>query len=283
MTEGNGINFGRHDAARSHGGWFEAGTAAVGRTALSLWRGMTDFSRYLVSIFKSFRSLRFIRMRSINYIIIRQTLFTGINALPFVVIVALIVGGIVIIQGKTNLPRFGIGGYFGNLLVVIIARELGPLVTALIVVSRSGTAIATEIAVQKWSREILSLEIAGVDPSLYIVFPRIVASTISIFSLIIFFDLAAFLGGYILSLTAVYVPIDLFFSNLIESFTLKDLAATVIKSFIFGMLIPLICCYYGMKPRSKFEIPIAASRAVGLTLLAIFMLNVAVSVAFYFG
>ena len=66
------------------------------------------------------------------------------------------------------------------------------------------------------------------------------------------------------------------------SFSLKDLAATLIKSLIFGVLIPLISCYYGMMPRSKFEIPIFVSRAVSRTLFAIIILNVVVSVSFYF-
>ncbi|MBN2158470.1 MAG: ABC transporter permease [Spirochaetes bacterium] len=256
--------------------------AYVGEAVIRFWGGVKDFGAYVASIVVSFRSLRFIRMRSIYAIILRQTVFTGIDALPFVIIVAVLVGGVVIIQGMTNLPRFGIEGYFGNLLVIIIARELGPLVTALIVISRSGTAVATEIATQKWSREILSLEIAGIDPRLYIVFPRIVASTLSVFSLILFFDIVAFMGGYIISLTSIYVPVDTFFQNLAASFTLTDLLSTVIKSILFGVLIPLIACYYGMMPRSKFEIPIFVSRAVSRTLFFVIVLNVIVSASFYF-
>lgn len=253
-----------------------------GAAVLLFWQGMKDFGAYVLSIFQSFKSLKFIRMRSINTIILNQTRYTGIDALPFIIVIALLVGGVVIIQGMSNLPKYGIEGYFGNLLVIIIARELGPLVTALIVISRSGTAMATEIATQKWSREILSLEIAGIDPRLYIVFPRIVASTISIFSLIIFFDFVAFMGGYIISLLSIYIPLDTFFTNLTMSFSFKDLMATIIKSLLFGVLIPLISCYYGMMPRSKFEIPIFVSKAVSRTLLSVVVLNVLISVLFYF-
>jgi len=253
-----------------------------GAALLLFWQGVRDFGAYVVSIFRSFKSLKFIRMRPINSIILSQTRFTGIDALPFIIVIAVLVGGVVIIQGMTNLPKFGIEGYFGNLLVIIIARELGPLVTALIVISRSGTAMATEIATQKWSREVLSLEIAGIDPRLYIVFPRIVASTLSIFSLIILFDFVAFMGGYVISLTSIYVPLDTFFMNLTLSFSFKDLMATILKSLLFGVLIPLISCYYGMMPRSKFEIPIFVSRAVSRTLLSVVILNVLVSALFYF-
>ncbi|MBP7604249.1 MAG: ABC transporter permease [Spirochaetes bacterium] len=257
-------------------------TTAVGASLLRYLKGAGDFWAYVTSIFRSFQSLKFIRMRSVNAITLGQIVYTGIHALPITIVIAGLVGGVVIIQGMTNLPKFGIAGYFGNLLVIIIARELGPLVTALIVISRSGTAISTEIATQKWSREILSLEISGIDPRLFIVIPRIAASIVSIFSLIIFFDIAAFLGGYLISLTLVYIPVETFFQNLVFSFTLKDLLSTVIKSLLFGLLIPLISCYYGMMPRSKFEIPIYVSRAVSRTLFIIVVLNVVVSVLFYF-
>jgi phospholipid/cholesterol/gamma-HCH transport system permease protein len=255
---------------------------ATGSAVLRFWDGVRNFGAYVYSIFQSFKSLRFIRMRAINTIILSQTGYTGIDALPFVIVIAMLLGGVVIIQGMTNLPKFGIEGYFGNLLVIIIARELGPLVTALIVISRSGTAMATETATQQWSREILSLEISGIDPRLYIVIPRIAASILSIFSLIIFFDIVAFLGGYFISLTTIFIPLDVFFQNLVLSFSLKDLAATILKSLCFGLLIPLISCYYGMMPRSKFEIPIFVSRAVSRTLFFVVLLNAAISVAFYF-
>ncbi|MBN2078009.1 MAG: ABC transporter permease [Spirochaetes bacterium] len=254
----------------------------LGSNMIRLWSEAASFASYLASIAGSFRSLRVIRLRFLRNIILNQARFTGIDALPFLIIVAMLVGGVVIVQGITNLPKFGIEGYFSNLLVIIIARELGPLITALIVISLSGTAMSAQIATQKWSREILSLEMAGIDPCLYILVPRIAASTISIFSLIIFFDMAAFLGGYLISLTSVYTPLDTFFWNLAMAFSLKDLLATVIKSLIFGILIPLISYYYGMKPRSKFEIPIYVSRAVSRTLFSVVVLNVAVSILFYF-
>ncbi|MBN1497090.1 MAG: ABC transporter permease [Spirochaetes bacterium] len=257
-------------------------TAAAGAVVLRYLRGAGDFCAYVVSIFQSFRSLRFIRMRSVNAIILNQIVYTGVHALPITFVIAGLLGGVVIIQGMTNLPKFGIEGYFDNLLVIIIARELGPLVTALIVIGRSGSAMSTEIATQKWSREILSLEIAGIDPRLFIVIPRVAASIVSIFCLIIFFDIAAFMGGYVISLTQIYVPVGVFFQNLVFSFSLTDLLSTVIKSLLFGLLVPLISCYYGMMPRSKFEIPIYVSRAVSRTLFIIVVLNAAVSALFYF-
>jgi phospholipid/cholesterol/gamma-HCH transport system permease protein len=254
----------------------------IGRRALKAWKGVTDFSRFVWEIVISFQSIRYLRFRSIYSIVINQARFTGINALPFVIIVALLLGATVLIQAMTRLPEFGVEDFIGDILVVIVARELGPLITAFIVIGRSGSAIAAEIATQKQNREIASLEIMGIDTRLYIVFPRIVASILSIFSLIIIFDVVAFMGGYIISRTIVHIPLDVFGRILLDSFTMRDILSAVIKSITSGLLIPLISCYYGFKPTSKFEIPIFVSKAVSRTLIITFVTSVIISVFFYF-
>lgn len=254
----------------------------IGLRGITFAKGLKNFFNYLHSIIISFRSLKRLKLRAINKIIINQTKFTGIDALPFVIFISLLIGGTIIIQSTKNFPKFGIENFIGNLLVVIIGRELGPLLTALIVVGRSGSAIATEIATQKWSKEILTFELLGIDTKLYIVIPRIVASILAIFGLIIMFDIAAFFGGYIISQTSVYIPVDVFIRSLLDSFSLTDLFSVIIKSVAYGILIPLIACYYGFMPKSKFEIPIYVSKAVIRTLVTIFIINAIISVLFYF-
>jgi phospholipid/cholesterol/gamma-HCH transport system permease protein len=244
--------------------------------------GIKNFSAYIASLIRSFKSLKHLRMRSIFATAVNQTKFTGIDAMPLIASIAIIIGGTVIIQATRNFPKFGIEGFIGNLLVLIIAREIGPLVTAIIVISRSGSAIAAEIATQKQHKEILSLELVGIDTKLYIIFPRILASIFSIFSLIIIFDLVGFLGGYLISMTSVYIPLDTFIRTLMDAFSFGDLVITLVKSTIYGILIPLISCYYGFMPNSYFEIPIYVSKAVVRTLWIIFAINALISALFYF-
>lgn len=248
----------------------------------SMIQGMKNFYAFVVSIITSLRSIRYLRFRSLYTIAVNQTFFTGVNAMPLIVSIALLLGGTVIIQATQNFPKFGIEGFIGNLLVIIIARELGPLATAIIVISRSGSAIATEIANQKQHKEILSLELMGIDTKLYIVLPRIIASIISIFSLIIIFDIVGFLGGYLLSMTTVYIPPDKFIESVLNAFSFEDLVITITKSAIYGILIPLIACYYGFMAASYFEIPIDVSKAVVRTLLVVFVINALISALFYF-
>ena len=252
------------------------------RKILSFWEGMRNFYRFTGSIVTSLRSIKYLRFRSIYSIVVNQTRFTGVDALPIIISIALLLGATTIIQATKNFPKFGIEGFIGNLLVIIIAREMGPLATAMIVVSRSGSAIAAEIATQKQNREILSLELMGIDTKLYIVFPRILASILAIFSLIIIFDITAFFGGYLISLSTVYIPAGVFVQTLMDAFSFSDLSITILKSVIYGILIPLICCYYGFMSQSDFHIPIFVSRAVVRTLVILFVINAFISALFYF-
>jgi phospholipid/cholesterol/gamma-HCH transport system permease protein len=226
-------------------------------------------------------SLNRVRLRAMYGIVINQIRFTGIDAMLLIGSVALLLGGTVIIQAMRNFPKFGIEDFIGNLMVIIIAREMGPLVAALVVVSRSGSAIAAELATQKQNGEFRALEHMGIDTLLFIVLPRIIASIISIFSLIVFFDIFAFVGGYIISLSSVFIPVNIFFRSLLDAFSLRDLLITLLKSGMYGIMIPVICSYYGFKPDSPFEIPIYVSRAVIRTLLVIFIINAVISALFY--
>lgn len=253
----------------------------VGRWAIVEWTNLSDFFIYTGLVIRSMGRIRTVKFRSLYTTILNQTLFTGVHALKLILIVALLLGGTVIIQAMKNLPKFGISEFVGNLLVIIIARELGPLATAMIVVSRSGSAIAAEIATQKQNREIRSLELMGVDINLYIVIPRIIGSILAIFSLIVIFDITAFIGGYLFAQTTIDIPPSQFAEGIILSFGTNDLVLTIVKSVIYGFLIPIITCYYGLKTASSFQIPIYVSKAVVSALLSIFIINALLSALFY--
>lgn len=257
-------------------------TIKVGSKILSHINGVHNFISFFISIIRSLKTIKFLHFRSIYNIVVNQTFFTGLGAMPLILIIALLFGGTVIIQATKNFPKFGIEGYIGNLLVVIITREIGPLAAAMIVTSRSGSAIAAEIATQKLNNEIMSLELMGIDTKLYIVIPRIIAFVLSIFSLMLIFNLAAFLGGYVISQTTVYIPIGEFLESIMSATNFEDLTITMLKSTIYGAMIPVICCYYGFKPKSLFEIPIYVSKAVVRTLLILFSINALISAFFYF-
>ncbi|MBO9668424.1 MAG: ABC transporter permease, partial [Bdellovibrio sp.] len=112
-------------------------------------------------------------LRQIGGVISAQIYFTGWQALPLVSVLALGTGGVLILQALTNLSMFGGTQMIGNFLIVMILREAGPLLVALVVIARSGTAVASELGNMRANREIEALESMGINPLSFIVFPRV--------------------------------------------------------------------------------------------------------------
>ena len=130
----------------------------------------------------------------------RQILFTGIEAIPLVALLAATVGILVIVQSAQSLPDFGQAEFMGRLLVLLIQKELGPILVAFVVAARSGAAIAAELSTMKTRGEIDGLAGVGVDPLAYIVFPRVVGVAVAVASLTVVFNLTAFVAGFFASL-----------------------------------------------------------------------------------
>ncbi len=243
--------------------------------------GVSDYFWFTRKVFQSLLHLRGKHLDTFVRVVVNQVRFTGLQALPMLSIIALSIGATTIIQAITFLPRLGQDNFIGNLLRLVIVREVGPLITAIIVLARSGSAITAEMCTQKMHREIESMEMMGINPHLIMVLPRLAGGVISVTLLIIYFDVIAIIGGYLISLMFTSFPFSQFVDYLARSLTMTDLVSTFIKSLLSGIVIPLTCTYYGFKPESLFQIPIYVSKAVIRSLFIVFILNAFLSVLFY--
>lgn len=243
--------------------------------------GVSDYYWFSRQVLHSALQLRGKHFDTFIRVVINQVRFTGAQALPMLSLIALSIGATTIIQATTFLPKLGQDNFIGNLLKLVIIREVGPLITAIIVLARSGSAITAEMCTQKMHREIDAMEMMGINPYLIMVLPRLAGGVISIVLLIIYFDVIAILGGYMISMTVTSFPFSTFVDTLARSISMTDLLSTLVKSTVSGIVIPLTCTFYGFKPQSLFQIPIFVSRAVIRSLFAVFILNAFVSVLFY--
>jgi phospholipid/cholesterol/gamma-HCH transport system permease protein len=215
-------------------------------------------------------------------ILLTQVLFTGVDALPLIAMVSLAIGAISIIQSLTFLPRFGIDSLLGKLLVTVIIRELGPLLTGFIVIARSGTAITTEIGNMVVSHEIEALEAMGVDPIRYIVIPRIFGVTASLLGLNIYFTIFAIIGGYLVSKLVLVTSLTVFAQKILESMVLSDVIINLAKGIIFGILISLICSFQGfMVKLSSTEVPQMTTKGVVYAIAAVFLADGIITFIYY--
>lgn len=222
--------------------------------------------RVFMTAYLSVRATFFERNESaltILKVVLNQIYFTGWQALPIISILALPAGGMVILQSALQLTLFGNQDMVGQLLIVLIVRELSPIITALVVIARSGTAIASELGNMRVNREIEALESMGINPLSYIVFPRIAGGLVSVLCLAFAFNVVALMGGYFVTRLIHDFNLDFYLSILSKSFTELDLILFLIKNVYCGIIVFAISCYQGLSVKhGSFEVPQVTTKAV---------------------
>ncbi|MFO7894760.1 MAG: ABC transporter permease [Longimicrobiales bacterium] len=215
-------------------------------------------------------------------VIINQIRFTAVQALPFLSIMALVIGLAVIAQASAQAARFGFSDVLGTILVTVVIRELGPLLTAIVVLGRSGTAIAAELATNGVLRETEALESMGVDPLQYMVIPRVAGAAISVAVLAVFFDVVALGGGAVFAWWLADVSPAALAVSVRDALTPMDLWLTVVKGGVFGLGIATLCSYEGLVGgRRPTDIPQCVTRGVVASLLFVFLVSVSFSLLFW--
>jgi len=237
-------------------------------------------------LYLSFRELITERKKGFSLVFeitLRQIYFTAVQALKVVAVISLALGTVIIVQIGTQLSFLG-GGieFIVPILVLVLFRELGPLLTAIIVIGRSGTAIATELGNIVIAHELEAIEVMGINPVYFIVSPRIIGVTVAVICLTIIFITVGLLGGFWVSKLILPITFPAFLRELEVALTANDLLFAFLKSLIFGLLIALTCTYYGLTVRhSLIEVPQAATRGVVSALLFCFGTNALLTVLFY--
>lgn len=220
--------------------------------------------------------------RTVFSVISSQIYFTGWQAMPLITVLALATGGILILQSSMQLSLLGGQAMLGNLLIVVIVREVGPIVTALIVIARSGTAVASEIGNMRVNREIEALESMGINPLSYIVFPRIVGGVISVLCLSFYFNVIALAGGFMVTSVIHDMQFRFYAASLAQSLAAEDVGLFFLKNGFSGMIIFVVACYQGLLVRqSSHEVPQVTTKAVMNAIIYVTTFNLAVTTLFY--
>ncbi|RZB36934.1 MAG: phospholipid/cholesterol/gamma-HCH transport system permease protein [Desulfobacteraceae bacterium Eth-SRB2] len=232
----------------------------------------------------AYRLLKLIFKRPVNgrALIRRNTFeqiyFTGVQALPIIIPISLIIGCILILQFTKVSGQYDLG----KTTVLLIVRELGPIITAFLVILRSATAVTIEIGYMNTLHEIEAIEMAGIDPVLIICLPRLVGITLAVLCLFIVFDLVSILGGYVLIWTFTYIPIDSFLTQIAKSISGTDIAVGIVKAICFGIIITVTSLTHGFKIKKQVtEIPVGTSRAALESVFYCLVGNIIISAIFY--
>lgn len=222
-------------------------------------------------------------MRSIRDIFVQQLYFTGVEAFPIVAGLATLLGGVTIVQAATVLPRIGTSDFLGDVMVLVILRELAPLFTGFLVAGRTGSALATYIGTMKVNYEVDALESMGIDPIRFLVLPAMLGCTAAMLCLSLMFTAIAILGGYAAALGLAWMfpavlGLDMsflaFLSRTISALTFLDLFVIALKPMVFGMAIALLACHSGLSLGiSLHEVPQGTRRAVVEAFVAVVLID----------
>ena len=225
----------------------------------------------------------FIRRRQVAFrVLVMQILFTGFEALAITGLIALALGAVIIVQGINLLPQFGQGQLIYTILITVITRELGPLLTAFIITARSGTAIATELGNMVISNEIEAYISVGINPISYLVVPRFLGVTISLLILNIYFNIFGLVGSYFLTQLVQPIQFVEYFGNLLGQIRLADITSSVVKSLVFGAIISTVATFNGFAvQQASTEIPQKVIKAVGQGFMLIIVADALITMIYY--
>jgi phospholipid/cholesterol/gamma-HCH transport system permease protein len=225
----------------------------IGRKALTALRDIHDASIILnrtlywlsVALFRG----RVLRFRAT----ISEMVKAGYNSIPIVSIISLFVGIILALQAAYQLKKVGALIYVANLVGVSLTRELGPILTAIIVAGRSGSAFAAEIGSMKSAEEIDALITMGINPVRFLVLPKIMAMMVVLPALTVIADCTGIFGGFLLSTTVLEIHPFNYLQQTVNAILVKDIATGLVKAWAFGVVITIVGAYQGFKVEGGAE------------------------------
>lgn len=207
---------------------------------------------------------------------IEQCYLIGYTTLPIVAILSFFIGSVLALQAGYSMENFGAKQFIGSLVGLSMARELGPMMSAILLAGRVGSAIAAELASMKVYQEVDALITMNIPPARMLVMPRLAAIVFMMPVLAIIANLVGWFGGAIICSTTNSIGIEpsSYFATMRQYMEFKDVLNGLIKAEIFGVTVVLVCCSIGLNTRGgPREIGAAVTRAVVTSLILILVLD----------
>jgi len=203
-------------------------------------------------------------------LVLLQMVEIGVNTVPLVAIMAFFTGMVIAVQTGYQAVRFHLEGMVGPIVGLSLTRELGPVMTGVIVAGRVGAAIAAQVGTMKVTEQIDALETLATDPVEYLVMPRFIAAIIMLPILTVCADVVGITGGLIIAVTQLGRDANLFLTVTFRQMEVSDVMSGLIKSAFFGMIVAIIGCYQGLTTTGGAEgVGKSTTRAVVLSLMLI--------------
>lgn len=212
-----------------------------------------------------------------------QIVRIGVHAVPMSALTALTIGVVLAMQSAAQLAKLGATVYVPGLVSSSLIRELAPLVTAVIVIGRSGSSVTAELGTMKVSEEIEALEVMAIPPMSYLIVPRFLAMVIMMPLLAVFSIYVGLAGGWLISHFSLHMSTAFYVNHALQYVELRDVGIGLLKSGVFGVLIITIACSIGLNVSGGAEgVGLATTRSVVVSLLSVFIANAVLTAVFFF-
>lgn len=246
----------------------------LGGTVLNYFSNFKAAVSFLGSVVLSFSQIcRFPKSLRINDTILYMEK-TGVNALPIIALISFLLGLVIAFMSSLQLEQFGANLYVASLVSIGMVSELGPIMTAIVVAGRSGSAFAAEIGTMKISEEIDALFVMGFDPTLFLAVPRILASIIVVPLLTLFSDIFAIAGGLVVGVFILDLTASSYMTQTINVLSLFEICWGISKSIVFAVVISWVGCLRGFQTKGGADaVGNAATSAVVSSIFLIILFD----------
>ncbi len=256
-------------------------TERIGKRLKDFWLDFHEFVSFFGEIVSGFGHciVHPGRLRIYDTLLVAER--AGVDALPIVALIAFIVGLVMAFQAAIPMKMFGVEIYVANLIGIAMVRELGPLMTAIVLAGRSASAFAAEIGTMKINEEIDALGTMGIDPVAFLIVPRIAAAVVLTPLLALFANLVGILGGAVVILSLGY-PMITYYNQVVDFVSWVDFTGGLVKCFVFGMLIAATGCIRGYQTgQGASAVGIATTSAVVTSIILIAVSDGIFSIVYY--
>lgn len=178
-------------------------------------------------------------------LVVRQVRLIGAESMFLIVLIGTFTGMVLGLQGYTTLRKFGSEGALGTVVALVVVREMGPVLAALMIVARAGSAMAAELGSMQVTEQVDALSVMAINPIQYLVSPRLLAGLAAFPLLTSIFDVVAIIGGYIVGVGLLGAPGSSYLNGIARNLTSYDIREGIYKSLVFGIVVIWVCCYKG--------------------------------------
>jgi len=196
--------------------------------------------------------------------LLQELYLIGVRSIPIILLTAAFTGMVLALQGYYTLRQYGSEGALGAAVALSLIREMGPVLTGIMVSARAGSAVTAEIGIMRITEQLDALDTMAVNPMQYVVMPKLLAGLIAVPLLTAMFDVMGILGGYLVGVVLLGVSSGTYFSTMVQSVVPLDINGGIVKSLVFGITVVLVACYKGYNTEHGAE---GVSRATNQTVV----------------